>query len=207
MLNLQYRLIFPKERVIFYFANLAWIPQLLISLVASFHVKRRPFHEIVHVCNAGFSCLVRFRNELSPVRGWALSFPVYAIVPSFSLLHIGRGCRQQRFFLIPPRYLPLFHSPFSFSISIRDISHRFCFCISFICLNNFCLYIIYYVFIIEQLSILFIILRIFRRDSHIYIQQKITFQWILYILTFLQNYRDLTILRKNWDIISLTILY
>lgn len=37
--NLQYELIFPKERLILYFANLAWIPQLLISLVASFHVN------------------------------------------------------------------------------------------------------------------------------------------------------------------------
>lgn len=85
--------------------------------VASFHVTRRPFYEIVHVCNAGFSCLVRFTNELSSFRGWALSFPVHAVAASFpfplsltvflSFTRIARACRQQRFFTHPsPRFSP-----------------------------------------------------------------------------------------------------
>lgn len=71
-----------------------------------------------------------------PVRGWALSFPVHAVAPSFPpFLHslslflflpftrIGRACRQQRFFpsLRDPPHSPL-HSPLSFSISSGKIS-------------------------------------------------------------------------------------
>jgi len=73
---------------------------------------------------------------------------------------------------IPPS-IPL--SVFFFNFHQRYIASFLFLYISFICLNNFCLYIIYYVFIIEQLLILFIILWIFS-ETFTYIRLKITFR-------------------------------
>lgn len=73
----------------------------------------------MHVCNAGFSCLVRFTNELSPRSGLGsfISSPRgSSVLSSLSAPHsrppppglppplaarIGRACRQQRFPLPP----------------------------------------------------------------------------------------------------------
>lgn len=117
---------------------------------ASFHVKRAAHSTKSCTCAtpdsaASFGSRMNYR----PVRGWALSFPVHAVAPSFPpcphplttaarpspSARIGRACRQQRF--PPPSLRPLLHHtttlsslrPLSFSISSGKIppSQRFSF--------------------------------------------------------------------------------
>lgn len=109
---------------------------------ASFHVKRAAHSTKSCTCAtpdsaASFGSRMNYR----PVRGWALSFPVHAVAPSFPpcphplttaarpspSARIGRACRQQRF--PPPSLRPLLHhhhyallspSPFFFHFQRKD---------------------------------------------------------------------------------------
>lgn len=108
-----------------------------IGPLASLHVTRRPFYEIVHVCNAGFSCLVRFTNELSPrsglgsfissPRGSSVLSSLFTLSLFLPFARIGRACRQQRFFPSPRDSTSLSASfaPFFFHFQRKDIVHPF----------------------------------------------------------------------------------
>lgn len=85
-------------------------------------VTRRPFYEIVHVCNAPDSAAsFGSRMNYRPARGWALSFPVHAVLvaPSFPPCPRPLPFRSYRpwlpsatLFPIPPPALLSFPFPF-----------------------------------------------------------------------------------------------